>query len=499
MPVHEFLDESTLVEKGLRDYWGYNTTNYFSPTGRYSSSGDTGGQVSEFKGMVKALHKADIEVIMDVVYNHTSEGNHLGPTLSYKGIDNTTYYRLDQGQNRYYMDYTGTGNSLNARHPQVLKLIMDSLRYWVTEMHVDGFRFDLASTLARELHDVDRLSAFFDVIHQDPVISSVKLIAEPWDVGEGGYQVGKFPVLWTEWNGKYRDTIRRFWKGDEGVVTELGYRLTGSSDLYQKDGRKPYASINFITAHDGFPLNDLVSYNQKHNEANGEANKDGFNENHSWNCGVEGPTDDPGINELRERQKRNFLATLLLSQGVPLICGGDEVSRTQKGNNNAYCQDNEIAWFDWELDEKKQKLLAFTHRLTDFRRQHPEFQRRNFFLGRPIRGSDTKDIIWLRADGKEMTDQDWGSTWIRCIGIFLSGHISGVDENGNTLSDNSLILVLNSHHDTVSFALPVFLPDSIWQIAFDTANPDSEEKREVKNGEVLNIIGRSLVVLKNGD
>jgi isoamylase len=498
MPVHEFLDESTLVEKGLKDYWGYNTTNYFSPTGRYSSSSDKGGQVNEFKAMVKAFHRAGIEVIMDVVYNHTSEGNHLGPTISYKGIDNTTYYRLVQGQSRYYMDYTGTGNSLNARNPQVLKLIMDSLRYWVTEMHVDGFRFDLASTLARELHDVDRLSSFFDVIHQDPVISTVKLIAEPWDVGDGGYQIGKFPVLWTEWNGKYRDALRRFWKGDAGAVTELGYRLTGSSDLYEKDGRKPYASINFVTAHDGFTLNDLVSYNQKHNEANKEGNKDGINENYSWNCGAEGPTADSGIDELRERQKRNFLASMLLSQGVPLICGGDEISRTQQGNNNAYCQDNEIAWYNWELDEKKQKLLDFTRRLTNFRHQHPLLHRRNFFLGRPIRGSDTKDIIWLRADGQEMTDQDWSSTWVRSIGLFLSGHMSVLDDDGNPLTDNSLILVLNSHHDSVSFTLPVFLPDSAWQLAFDTSNPDSEEKNEMKNGQVIQVAGRSLIVLKNG-
>jgi isoamylase len=496
MPVHEFLDENTLVEKGLKDYWGYNTTNYFSPMGRYSSSGEAGGQVNEFKGMVKALHKSGIEVILDVVYNHTSEGNHLGPTLSYKGIDNTTYYRLVKDQSRFYMDYTGTGNSLNARHPQVLKLIMDSLRYWVNEMHVDGFRFDLASTLARELHDVDKLSAFFDVIHQDPVISSVKLIAEPWDVGSGGYQVGKFPVLWTEWNGKYRDIVRRFWKGDEGTMAEFGYRLTGSSDLYEQEGRKPYASINFITAHDGFTLNDLVSYNQKHNEANGEENKDGANENNSWNCGVEGPTDDSGVNELRERQKRNFLATLLLSQGVPLICGGDEISRTQKGNNNAYCQDNEITWFNWDLDEKNKKLLDFTKLLTSFRHNHPVLRRRNFFQGRPIRGSNIKDIIWLRPDGQEMNDQDWGSQWIRCIGLFLIGEIPGeIDEDGNAQTDNSLILILNSHHETVDFRIPGFLSNAGWKVAFDTSNPEPEEDLQVKSGDSIAVSGRSLILL----
>src|SRR3954470_7057601 len=360
MPVHQFVDDNYLVEKGLRNYWGYNTLNYFSPDSRYSSAGDTGAQVAEFKAMVKALHREGIEVILDVVYNHTAEGNHLGPMLSLKGIDNTVYYKLVPDNPRYYMDYTGTGNSLNVGHPQVLKLIMDSLRYWVTEMHVDGFRFDLASTLARELHDVDRLSAFFDIIHQDPIISQVKLIAEPWDVGDGGYQVGNFPVLWAEWNGKYRDTVRRYWKGDPGTLSDLGYRLTGSSDLYQNDGRKPYASINFVTAHDGFTLEDLVSYNDKHNEANGENNQDGANDNSSWNMGAEGPTDNPEIIAARERQKRNLMATLLLSQGVPMICGGDEICRTQGGNNNAYCQDNEISWLHWDLDRDRRKLLEFT-------------------------------------------------------------------------------------------------------------------------------------------
>ncbi len=497
MPVHDFLDEKTLVDKGLKNYWGYNTTNFFSPTARYSQQAGTGSQVTEFKAMVKSLHRAGIEVILDVVYNHTSEGNHLGPTLSFKGIDNTTYYRLVKDQSRYYMDYTGTGNSLNARHPQVLKLIMDSLRYWITEMHVDGFRFDLASTLARELHDVDRLSAFFDIIHQDPVISTAKLIAEPWDVGEGGYQVGKFPILWTEWNGKYRDSLRRFWKSDEGAVAELAYRLTGSSDLYQSDGRKPSASVNFITAHDGFTLNDLVSYDQKHNEANGQNNQDGWENNLSWNCGAEGPTDQVGINELRERQKRNFLTTLLLSQGVPMLCGGDEISRTQRGNNNAYCQDNEITWYDWNLDDRKRKLLAYAQKLIEFRLEHRVFRRSNFFQGRPIRGSNTKDVMWLRTDGKEMTDQDWNSSKVQCLGMFLAGTVPDeIDEAGQSLKDNSMILILNSHYDSVAFAVPTFFHNGAWEIALDTNNDEiTSDKKTVKAGDSLNVSGRSIVLL----
>ncbi len=496
MPVHDFLDEKNLVDKGMTNYWGYNTTNFFSPTARYSKFGGTGNQVAEFKAMVKSLHQAGIEVIMDVVYNHTSEGNHLGPTLSFKGIDNTTYYRLIKDQPRYYMDYTGTGNSFNARHPQVLKLIMDSLRYWITDMHVDGFRFDLASTLARELHDVDRLSAFFDIIHQDPVISAVKLIAEPWDVGEGGYQVGKFPVLWTEWNGKYRDAIRRFWKGDQGGVAELAYRITGSSDLYEMDGRKPYASINFITAHDGFTLNDLVSYDQKNNEANGEDSKDGTDNNFSWNCGVEGPTDKADIIELRERQKRNFLATLFFSQGVPMLHGGDEISLTQNGNNNAYCQDNEIAWYDWNPDDRKQKLLTYVKRIIAFRREHPVLERRNFFQGRPIRGSNIKDVMWLRSDGQEMNDQDWDSSWIRCIGIFLAGNVPDeIDERGMPLNDSSMILTVNSHHDRIAFTAPIFLPNTVWHLALDTNQPESTEEKTIKAGESIDVEGRSLILL----
>ena len=381
LPVHHFIDESHLVDRGLRDYWGYNTLSYFAPMARYSSCGDDGCQVQEFKEMVKALHKEGIEVILDVVYNHTCEGNRLGPSLCWKGVDNTTYYRQVADNPRFYMDYTGTGNTLNMMNPQVLKMVMDSLRYWVTEMHVDGFRFDLAATLARELHDVSKLSSFFDTINQDPILADVKLIAEPWDVGEGGYQVGNFPVVWAEWNGKYRDTVRRFWKGDEGVLSDFAYRLTGSSDLYQTDGRKPYASINFITAHDGFTLCDLVSYNDKHNEANGDNNTDGANDNDSWNMGAEGPTDDPSINELRERQTRNFLTTLILSQGVPMLCGGDEVARSQRGNNNGYCQDDELTWYDWKLDAPRKRLMEFTSRLIHLRKKHPNLRRRKFFQG----------------------------------------------------------------------------------------------------------------------
>jgi isoamylase len=496
LPVHDFLDDKYLVDRGLRNYWGYNTTNFFSPTALYSSSGDTGGQVNEFKQMVKALHGEGIEVILDVVYNHTSEGDELGPTLSFRGIDNPTYYRLDEGDKRHYTDYTGTGNSLNVHHPQVLQLIMDSLRYWVQEMHVDGFRFDLAATLARALHEVDRLSAFFDIIHQDPVISQVKLIAEPWDLGEGGYQVGNFPILWTEWNGKYRDAIRRFWRGDEGQMGEFAYRLSGSSDLYERSGRKPYASTNFITAHDGFTLHDLVSYNEKHNEANGEDNKDGTSENLSWNCGAEGPTNDTNIIQLRERQKRNLLATLLLSEGVPMLCGGDEISRSQKGNNNAYCQDNDISWYDWKLDENREKLLAFVKLLVRLRCEHPALRRQEFFQGRPIRGTNVKDIIWLRPDGREMSDEDWNASWIRCIGVFLAGEIHGeVDKEGNPLVDNSLIILLNSNKDPIEFKMPEL--KAKWQIEVDTGAPDVKSgKRTANSGEITEVGGRSVVLLK---
>jgi isoamylase len=501
LPVHEFLDDGHLVERGLRNYWGYNTTNFFSPDARYASCGDDGHQVREFKEMVKALHRAGIEVILDVVYNHTSEGNHMGPTLSFRGIDNAVYYRLVPGDERHYFDYTGTGNSLNVRHPQVLKLIMDSLRYWVQEMHVDGFRFDLAATLARELHDVDRLAAFFDIIHQDPILSRVKLIAEPWDVGEGGYQVGNFPVLWTEWNGKYRDSVRSFWRGDEGLMAEIAYRLTGSSDLYQDDGRRPYASINFITAHDGFTLHDLVSYNEKHNEANGEDNRDGHDHNISWNHGVEGPTDDPHVTALREQQKRNFLATLFLSQGVPMLCGGDEISRTQGGNNNAYCQDNEISWYDWNLDDNARALLAFTKRLIHIRQAHPNLRRRKFFQGRRIHGSDIRDITWFRPDGREMTDEEWDAGWIRSLAMRLGGEaLDEFDEHGERIIDDTLLILLNAHHDQVPFILTASRPEYRWELMLDTARPEVENGSEqYATGKPYRLAGRSVAIFRRLD
>jgi isoamylase len=499
LPVHQCVHDKQLVDRGLKNYWGYNTLNYFAPDASYSSSGDTGGQVGEFKAMVKALHREGIEVILDVVYNHTAEGNHLGPMLSLKGIDNTTYYKLVADNLRYYMDYTGTGNSLNVRHPQVLKLIMDSLRYWVTEMHVDGFRFDLAAALARELHDVDRLSAFFDIIHQDPIISQAKLIAEPWDVGDGGYQVGNFPVLWAEWNGKYRDTVRRYWKGDPGTLSDLGYRLTGSSDLYKNDGRKPYASINFVTAHDGFTLEDLVSYNDKHNEANGENNQDGTNDNASWNMGVEGPTDNPEILEARERQKRNFLATLLLSQGVPMICGGDEIGRTQLGNNNAYCQDNEISWYDWNLDDRRKKLLEFTAKLIELRRAHPNLRRRKFYQDRVVHHSVVKDIAWYRTDGQEMTEEEWNAGWVRSLAWMLNGQtLDAVNEMGQPVKDDTFLVLLNSSHEKVSYRLPDGPHGHGWQMVLDTS--DLEEP--FKSGELgasVELAARSLVLLCEED
>jgi glycogen operon protein len=513
MPVHAFLDDGAQLGRGLRNYWGYNTLAFFAPEARYSCAvnsascvEDGAAQVREFKHMVKALHRAGLEVILDVVYNHTAEGNHLGPTLSFRGIDNATYYRLVPEQPRYYVDYTGTGNTPNTRDPQVLKLIMDSLRYWVQEMHVDGFRFDLAATLARGLHEVDRLSAFFDIIHQDPVLCQVKLIAEPWDVGEGGYQVGNFPVLWVEWNDKYRDTLRRYWKGDDGVGSELGYRLTGSSDLYQSDGRRPYASINFITAHDGFTLHDLVSYDEKHNEANGEENRDGCDDNHSWNCGVEGPTDDREIVALREQQKRNFLATLLISQGVPMLGGGDEVGRTQQGNNNAYCQDGELTWYDWNLDARQQSLLEFTRRMIQLRRDHPVLRRHRFFQGRRIRGSKVKDITWLRADGGEIGDAEWDSDWPRTLGMRLGGDaIPSVDAEGEPITDETLLILLNAHHAPVPFVLPKRPEGGRWEVQVDTHEtpvaadaPEGHEVREWRtymNANEYPLAARSLVVL----
>jgi isoamylase len=503
MPVHAFLDDKHLLDQGLRNYWGYNTINFFAPEARYSSSGDSGQQVGEFKAMVRGLHRAGIEVILDVVYNHTAEGNHLGPTLSFRGVDNRTYYRLVADQPRFYMDYTGTGNTLNVRHPQVLKLIMDSLRYWILEMHVDGFRFDLASALARELHAVDRLSAFFDIINQDPVISQVKLIAEPWDVGEGGYQVGKFPALWAEWNGRYRDVVRRYWKGDDGQLAELGYRLTGSSDLYQRDSRHPTASINFITAHDGFTLQDLVSYNEKHNDANLEDNRDGTNDNHSWNCGTEGPSDDPAIPELRERQKRNFLATLLLSQGVPMICGGDEIGRTQHGNNNAYAQDNETSWFDWELDANGRNLLAFTRDLIELRKNHPNLHRRKFFQDRRIdpeapdrrvNGGVEGDILWLRPDGKEMSQEEWHAGWICCVGMLLNGRtLDDVNAVGEPILDDTFLILCNPHHEPIRFLLPNLAAGKSWTVSLDTGQPAFANAR--RSRRLYLIAPRSLVLL----
>ena len=507
MPIHDFLDDSLLIDKGLRNYWGYNTTNFFSPDARYCSSGDRGQQIGEFKTMVRELHRAGIEVILDVVYNHTSEGSRMGPTLSFRGIDNPTYYRLVSGNPRYCMDYTGTGNTLNMRHPQVLKLVMDSLRYWVLDMHVDGFRFDLASALARELHDVDRLSAFFDVINQDPVLSQVKLIAEPWDVGEGGYQVGRFPVLWAEWNGKYRDVVRRYWKGDDGQLAELAYRLTGSSDLYQRDGRRPSASINFITAHDGFTLHDLVSYNDKHNEANGEDNRDGANDNYSSNYGVEGPTDDGGINELRERQKRNMLMTLMLSQGVPMICAGDEIGRTQRGNNNAYAQDNEISWIDWNLDERKKALLGFTTNLIKLRKAHPNFHRRKFYQDRPISpsqagrhqvdGLEVKDICWYRPDGEEMTEEEWNAGWVRCLGMRLSGRtLDDVDRYGEPITDDSFLFCLNPHHEHIQFYMPACSGNCSWELLSDTRDATCTTPAMVKRGEAYDMAEHSAVLFR---
>jgi isoamylase len=496
LPVHELVDEGHLAERGLTNYWGYNTLNFFSPAARYAASREPGGQVREFKEMVKALHRAGIEVLLDVVYNHTAEGSELGPTLSLKGLDNRTFYKLVPDQPRYYMNYTGTGNSLNADHPQVLKLIMDSLRYWVTEMHVDGFRFDLASTLAREQHHVSRLSSFFDAIHQDPVLSTVKLIAEPWDVGEGGYQTGNFPILWAEWNDKYRDTVRKFWRGDEGIMAELAYRLTGSSDLYQDDGRHPYASINFIAAHDGFTLHDLVTYSEKHNEANGEDNRDGHDNNLSANYGVEGPTDDAGVIALRERQKRNFLATLFLSQGVSMLCAGDEMGRTQRGNNNAYAQDNEISWLDWELDELRTTQLEFTRYLIELQKRHPVFRRKKYFQGRRLRGSGVQDLTWLRPDGREMTDREWDAGWVRTLGVRLAGDALGeVDEDGELLQDDTLLLLLNAHHEPVDFTLPGE-PGIIWEVLVDTAVRDGRANDRHASGAAVRIIDRGLLLLR---
>jgi len=496
MPVHQFVDDQQLLERGLRNYWGYNSIGFFAPDSRYASRPGLGAQVNEFKTMVKALHHAGLEVILDVVYNHTAEGNHLGPTLSFRGIDNMAYYRLVPKDERYYMDYTGCGNTLNLTHPRTLQLIMDSLRYWVLEMHVDGFRFDLASALARELHDVDRLGAFFDIIHQDPVLSQAKLIAEPWDLGAGGYQVGNFPVLWAEWNGVYRDTVRAFWKSD-GQAGSLGYRLTGSSDLYQWDGRKPYASINFVTTHDGFTLQDLVSYNEKHNEANGEGNRDGHEHNLSWNCGVEGPTSDRRVLALRGQQMRNLFATLLLSVGVPMLCGGDEVARTQRGNNNAYCQDNELSWTDWNLDADRERLLRFTRRLIELRRAHPVFRRRRFFQGREIHGSEMPDLSWLRPDGKRMTAEDWTNPATRSLGMLLAGDaIDEVDPAGNPIVDQTFLILLNSYWDPIEFILPNGATRREWEVLIHTPFDPLPAEQRVLQEERFLLGARALAVLR---
>jgi len=499
LPVHAHVDDKALVDRGLTNYWGYNTIGFFAPEARYSSSGDRGGQVNEFKGMVRNLHAAGIEVILDVVYNHTAEGNHLGPTLAFRGIDNIASYRLRPENPRFYLDFTGTGNTFNLLHPRTLQLVTDSLRYWVLEMHVDGFRFDLATTLARDANGVNKLHAFFEIIHQDPVLSQVKLIAEPWDVGEGGYQVGNFPVLWAEWNGKYRDAIRSFWKGDEGKIGEVAYRLTGSPDLYQHDGKRPYASINFVTSHDGFTLTDLVSYNEKHNEANGEKNHDGDNNNVSWNHGVEGPSDDPEINTLRERQRRNFLTTLLVSQGVPMLLGGDEFGRTQKGNNNAYCQDNELSWLNWEKrDEKQKALFEFTRRLIQLRHQHPVFRRPKFFQGRRIRGSEIKDVMWFNPGGNEMSEEDWGLPFARCLGMMLSGDtIDVLNFQGEPIRDDTFLFLINAHYETISFLLPG--QERIeWQLLIDTATESGflAEPKSFASGDELPVIDRGACLLK---
>ncbi len=498
-PVHQFVQDSTLQQKGLRNYWGYNSIAYLAPHNEYSRSRQ-GGQVQEFKQLVKTMHEAGIEVILDVVYNHTAEGNHLGPVLSFKGIDNAGYYRLVPDKRRYYMDYTGTGNTLNMRHPHVLQLIMDSLRYWVLDMHVDGFRFDLAAALARELHDVDRLSAFFDLIQQDPVVSQVKLIAEPWDIGEGGYQVGNFPPLWSEWNGKYRDSVRDFWRGNDQTMAEFAFRFTGSSDLYQGTARRPHASINFITAHDGFTLRDLVSYNEKHNEANGEDNRDGESHNRSWNCGAEGPTDDPEILALRARQARNFMATLLLSQGVPMILGGDEIGRTQNGNNNAYCQDNPTSWWDWgSVDES---LLQFTRSLLRLRQRHPVFCRRRWFQGRPIHGSGVSDIGWFTPAGIEMSDEDWQVGFAKSLGVFLNGDaIPTPNERGERIVDQSFYVMFNAHYEALTFTLPEEKWGSRWTEVFNTYDsaelvPEERMGRQFPAGAALIVQAWSTSLLR---
>jgi glycogen operon protein len=498
MPIHHFAHDGFLLDRGLRNYWGYNSIGFFAPHAEYASQGSTGGQVTEFRDMVKALHRAGLEVILDVVYNHTAEGNHRGPTLSMRGLDNRAYYRLSHEDPRYYVDYTGTGNTMNMRHPHVLQLIMDSLRYWVLDMHVDGFRFDLAATLARELHDVDRLSAFFDLIQQDSVLSRVKLIAEPWDVGEGGYQVGNFPPLWSEWNGKYRDSVRDYWRSADWTLGEFASRLTGSSDLYAANGRRPSASINFITAHDGFTLRDLVSYDDKHNEANGDENRDGESNNRSWNCGVEGPTDDPAVLALRARQQRNFIATLFLSQGVPMLVGGDEWGRTQQGNNNTYCQDNELSWFDWQAVDSD--LLDFTRRLIALRTSHPTFTRRRWFQGRPLRGRGVEDIAWLKPDGTPMTEEDWAAGFSKSVMVFLNGDaIGGRGPRGERIRDDSFLMLFNAHHESVVFTLAGVKGERSWSVEIDTTISGEPPVRQLRKGDTVEVGERSILMLSDAD
>jgi isoamylase len=495
MPVHYFLKDRGLEEKGLTNYWGYNTLGFFAPDARYAKqSALDNNQVIEFKKMVKALHKAGIEVILDVVYNHTAEGNQMGPTLSFKGVDNSAYYRLTEDK-RYYMDYTGTGNTLNAHLPNVLRLMMDSMRYWILEMHVDGFRFDLAATLARELHEVNQLSAFFDIIYQDPVISQVKLIAEPWDIGEGGYQVGKFPTDWAEWNGKFRDSVRDYWNGSDGMLAEFAQRFTGSADLYE-DYRRPTASINFITAHDGFTLHDLVSYNEKHNLANGEGNNDGESNNRSCNYGVEGPTDDQSIVELRKRQKRNFLATLFLSQGVPMLVAGDEIGRTQQGNNNSYCQDNEISWIDWANADKE--LYEFTKKLINLRKSHAVFSRKNWFKGEPVKGNGIEDIAWFLPDGEKMTQENWQQDFAKSIAVYLNGQgLHAVDSEGVKVIDDSFYVIFNAHNEAIDYKLPAQEYAKKWDVVIDTASYEQQNKDTYSPMDIIRVDGRSVIVLRH--
>lgn len=498
LPVHTHSDDRYLVEKGLVNYWGYNTLGFFSPDPRYAATDNPAEVTSEFKTMVRNLHDAGIEVILDVVYNHTAEGNHLGPTVSFRGIDNAAYYRLSPEDPRYYMDYTGCGNTLNMRNPRVLQFIMDSLRYWVIHMHIDGFRFDLASTLARELHEVDKLGAFFDIIHQDPILSQVKLIAEPWDLGEGGYQVGNFPILWSEWNGLYRDCVRRFWKGDGGIASEMATRISGSSDLYEWNGRRPHASVNIITCHDGFTMNDLVSYDHKHNEANLEDNRDGADHNESWNCGAEGPTDNPEINRLREKKQRAMLATLLLSQGIPMLLSGDEVGHSQQGNNNTYCQDNELTWLNWDFDEKGQRLLAFVQKLTEIRHSQPVFQRRRFFHGKAIHGQQSAEIVWLEPSGREMSSEAWHDPHVRCLGVHFCGGKIDVDEYGEPIIADHILMLFNADHALqIPFTVPAVTSGHPWQVLVDTALLDSEPSDEPLDESTYTLQPCSLVVMRS--